>query len=109
MTNQIDAHKAESERRERRKKSEVRAAQDEDMEGVVVEEADSTEEVGVQVEAGKTRKVAKRGRFGTGSASAGRIDIDRVIRELQSLSEQERERCMRSMGNFPGPLVLPQS
>ena len=37
-----------------------------------------------------------------GSASAGRLDVDRVIRELQSLSEQDRERCMRSVENYPG-------
>ena len=44
MTSQIDAHKAENERRERRKKGEARVAQDEDMEDVLVEEADITEE-----------------------------------------------------------------
>ena len=52
-----------------------------------MEEADSAEKVEVQVEAGKRRKVAGRGRFGTGSASAGGVDVDREIRELQSLSE----------------------
>ena len=45
--------------------------QDEGMEGVLVEEADSSEEVGVKVEAGKKWKVRK-GRFGGGSGSAGR-------------------------------------
>ena len=39
------------------------------MEGVFVEEADSGEEVGVQAEGGKKRKVGK-GRFGGGSGSA---------------------------------------
>ena len=70
VTSQIEAHKAETERRERRQKNEGGAAQGEDMEGVLVEEADSAGEVGVQVEARKRRKVAGRGRFGGGSASA---------------------------------------
>ena len=53
VTSQIEAHKSETERRERRQENEGGAVQGEDMEGVLVEEADSAEEVGVQVKAGR--------------------------------------------------------
>ena len=43
-----------------------------------------------------------RGRFSAGSASSEGIDVSRLIRELQSLSEQERERCMRAVENSAG-------
>ena len=47
-----------------------------------VEEADSSEEVGVWVEVwGNRRKVARKGRFGNGAASAGRFDVEQVIRQ----------------------------
>ena len=64
LASQIDAHHREDDaRRERRKGG------NDGMEGVFVEEADSGEEVGVQAEGGKRRKVGK-GRFDGGSSSA---------------------------------------
>ena len=68
VTSLIEAHRAKTDRRERRQRNEGGGSPGR---GFLLEEADSAEEVGVQVEVGKRRKVAGRGRFGGGSASAG--------------------------------------
>ena len=63
-----------------------------------VEEAGSSEEVGVRVEFGKRRKVAREGRFfwgGVGSGGRG-LDVKDSIRQLRCLSEVDRGRCMRA-------------
>ena len=61
-----------------------------------VGEAGSSEEVGVRVEVGKRRKVARQGRFsGGGGGSGGRLDVEEAIRQLHLLSEEDRERCIR--------------
>ena len=60
----------------------------------------SSEEVGVRVEVGKRRKVAREGAFfsgsgGGGGSGGGRLDVEEVIRQLHLFSEVERGRCMR--------------
>ena len=80
VVNQIDAHHREEDaRRERRQGNGGGMARGQGMEGVVVVEADSSEEVGVKVEPGKKREVGK-GWFGGGSGSAGRMDVNVFLR-----------------------------
>ena len=90
VVRQIEAHKAEYVKRQRRKG-------ERDMhleEGPLVGTADSGEEVGVQEEAGKRRKVAgRRGR------PAGVLDLPTLIGALRILSEKDRDWCMRKVGN----------
>ena len=59
------------------------------MEGVLVEEADSVEEVGVQAEGGKKRKVGK-GRFGGGSGSARGMGVAQLLKILHGMSEEDQ-------------------
>ena len=64
LVNQIDAHHREDDARRERSQG-----GNDGMEGVFVEEADSGEQVGVQADCGKRRKVGK-GRFGGDLSSA---------------------------------------
>ena len=73
LVNQIDAHHREDDARPERSQG-----GNDGMEGVFVEEADSGEEVGVQADGCKRRKVGK-GRFGGGSSSARRVNPDRLL------------------------------
>ena len=60
---------------------------------LLLQEAGSSEEVGVRVEVGKRRKVARQGRFTGGGGRArevGRLDVEEVIRQLHLLSEEDR-------------------
>ena len=87
VKDQIKAHlRQEEERKERRRRS------------AFVEEAGSSEEVGVRVEVGKRRKVAREGRFFLGGAGSGGrgLDVEKLIRQLRCLSEEDRGRCMRA-------------
>ena len=84
---QIDAHHREDDAR--REKNQSRG---DDMEGVFVEEADSGEEVGVQGDGGKRRKVGK-GRFGGGSRSS-RINPDYLMEDQATFK--------RNMGSHGG-------
>ena len=59
------------------------------------ESADGAEEVEVEVEAGKKRKVVGWVRFRGGSASAGGVDVEVSIQQLRGLSKQDRGRCVR--------------
>ena len=100
VVNQIDArHRADDARRKRRQSNGVGV--NEGMEGVLVEEADSSEEVGVKVEAGKKWKVRK-GRFGGGSGSAGGIDVDRLLQILHGLSKEDQDLFKRDVGKHGG-------
>ena len=62
-----------------------------------MEEADSGEEVGVQAEGGKRRKVCK-GRFGGGSSSARGISPARLLELLHGMSEADQATFKRNMG-----------
>ena len=53
-------------------------------------------EVGVNIEAGKKRKVVRKGRVSTSSCSKG-LDAEFIIRAIQQLPDQERERCMNDL------------
>ena len=83
LVNQIDAHHREDDRRERSQ------GRNDAMEGVFVEEADSGEEVGVQAEGGKKRKVGK-GKFGGGSGSAIGITPAQLLELLRGMSEEDQ-------------------
>ena len=72
---------------------------------IPVEEVGSSEEVGVRVEVVERRKVSRKGRFGNGRAAAGRFDVEEVIRQLRSLSEEDRGRCMRAFAAPSGGWV----
>ena len=87
---QIDAHHREDDAR--REKNQSRG---DDMEGVFVEEVDSGEEVGVQADGGKRRRV---GRFGGGS-SPPRATPDYVMELLRGMSEENQATFMRNLGS----------
>ena len=84
LVNQIDAHHREDDARRERSQGGT-----DGMEGVFVEEADCGEEVGVQADGGKRRKVGK-GRFGGGSSSARRMNPDRLLELLHGMSEEDQ-------------------
>ena len=84
---QIDAHHRKDD--VRREKNQSRG---DDMEGVFVEEVDSGEEVGVQADGGKRRRV---GRFGGGS-SPPRASPDYV---MELLREENQATFMRNLGS----------
>ena len=54
---------------------------------------DSGGEVGVNVEAGKMRKVVRKGRVSTSACSKG-LDADFLIHSIRQLPDLERERCI---------------
>ena len=62
-----------------------------------MEEADSGEEVGVQADGGKRRKVGK-GRFGGGSSSARVMCFARLLELLHGFSEEDQATFKRNMG-----------
>ena len=97
LVNRIDVHHREDDdaRRERSQGG------NDGMEGVFVEEADSGEEVGVQAEGGKRRKVG-RGRFGGGSSSARGISPARLRDLLHGMSEEDQATFKRNMGPHVG-------
>ena len=66
-----------------------------------MEEADSGEEVGVQADGGKRRKVGK-GRFGGGSSSARGISPARLLELLHGMSEEDQATFKRNMGPHGG-------
>ena len=68
------------------------------MEGVLVEEADSAEEVGVQAEGGENRKVGKD-RFGGGSGSAREMGVAQFLTILHGMLEEDQNTFKRSMGH----------
>ena len=92
LVNQIDAHDARRERSQ---------GGNDGMEDVFVEEADSGEEVGVQAEGGKKRKMGK-GRFGGGSSSASGISPARLLELLHGMSEEDQATFKRNMGPHGG-------
>ena len=87
---QIDAHHREDDAR--REKNQSRG---DDMEGVFVEEVDSGEEVGVQADGGKRRRV---GRFGGGS-SPPRVTPDFIMELMRGMSEENQATFKRNMGS----------
>ena len=87
---QIDSHHREDDAR--REKNQSRG---DDTEGVFVEEVDSGEEVGVQADGGKRRRV---GRFGGGS-SPPRATPDYVMELLRGMSEENQATFMRNLGS----------
>ena len=93
---QIDARHREDDAR--RKKNQSRG---DDMEGVFVEEVDSGEEVGVQADGGKRRKVGK-GRFGGGLSSARGMSPARLLELLLGVSEEDQATFKRNMGPHGG-------
>ena len=76
LVNQIDAHHWEDDARRERSQG-----GNDGMEGVLVEEVDSGEEVEVRAEGGKKRKMGK-GRFGGGSSPARGISPARLLEFL---------------------------
>ena len=98
VKDQIQAHLEEEEERQERR---WREEGGDDMEDdAFVEEAGSSGEVGVWVEVGKRRKVARQGRFSWGGwrREVGEVDVvEEASRQLRGLSEEGRERCMRSL------------
>ena len=93
LTFQIDAHHREDDAR--REKNQSRG---EDMEGVFVEEADSGEEVGVQVDGGKRRRV---NRFGAGS-SPPRTTPSYVLELIRGMSVEDQATFKRNYGPYGG-------
>ena len=75
--------------------------QNDAMDGVFVEEADNGEEVGVQAEGGKKRKVGK-GRFGGGSGSARGTSPFQLLELLRGMSEEDQNTFKRNMGPHGG-------
>ena len=69
-----------------------------------VDEANSGEEVGVQAEGGKKRKVGK-GRFGGGSGSARGISPAQLLELLCGMSEEDQNTFKRNMGPHGGDNV----
>ena len=86
---QIDAHHREDAWREKNQ------SRGDDMEGVFVEEVDSGEEVGVQADGGKRRRV---GRFGGGS-SPPRVTPDFLMELMRGMSEENQATVKRNMGS----------
>ena len=87
----------EKERKERRRREEGGGG--DDMEDdAFLEEAGSCEVVGVRVQVGKRRKVARQERFTGGRVALGRgeVDVEEIIRQLRGLSEEHWVRCMRT-------------
>ena len=84
---QIDAHHREDDAR--REKNQSRG---DDMEGVFVDEVDSGEEVGVQADGGKRRRV---GRFGGGS-SPPRATPGYVLELIRGMSEEDQATFKRN-------------
>ena len=95
LADQIHAHHREDDAR--RERSQGHDA----MEGVLVEEADSGEEVGVQVKGGKRRKVGK-GRACGGSGSARGVSPTRLLELLRGMSEKDQDTFKRNMGPHGG-------
>ena len=93
LTFQIDAHHREDDARREKNQS-----RDEDMEGVLVEEVDSGEEVGVQVDGGKRRRV---NRFGAGS-SPPRTTPSYVMELIRGMSAEDQATFQRNYGPFGG-------
>ena len=92
VTRQVEAHKAETVRRatEATAPRVEEVGSDMDVGGG----SDTGEEVGVNFEAGKRRKVVRKGHF---SASAGLNEMgpDAIISALQRLSATDKERCKK--------------
>ena len=101
LVNQIDAHHREDDARRERCQGGYDV-----VEGVFVEEADSGEEVGVQAECGKKRKMGKGG-FGGGSSSARGICPARLLELLRGMSEENQDTFKRNMGPHGGDDVSP--
>ena len=93
LTFQIDAHHREDDAR--REKNQSRG---DDMEGVLVEEVDSGEEVGVQVDGGKRRRV---NRFSAGS-SPPRTTPSYVLELIRGMSAEDQATFQRNYGPFGG-------
>ena len=96
LVNQIDAHHREDDARRERSQG-----GNDGMEGVFVEEADSGEEVGVQADGGKRRKVGK-GRFGGGLSSARGMSPARLLELLHGMTEENQATFKRNMGPHGG-------
>ena len=62
--------------------------------------AHSGEEIGVQADGGKKRKVGK-GRFGGGSSSS-RVSPDFLTERLRGMSEEDQATFKRNMGSHGG-------
>ena len=69
-----------------------------------MEEADSGEEVGVQADGGKMRKVGKS-RFGGGSSSARVMCLARLLELLHGMSEEDQATFKRNMEPHGGDVV----
>ena len=96
LVNEIDSHHREDDARRERSQG-----GNDGMEGVFVEEADSGEEVGVQADGGKRRKVGK-GRFGGGSSSARVMCPARLLELSHGMSEKDQATFKRNMGPHGG-------
>ena len=94
LSNQIDAHHREDDPRRERSQGRSDA-----VEGVFVEEVDGGEEVGVQAEGGKKRKMGK-GRFGGGSSSARAMCPAQLLELLHGMSEEDQATFKRNMGRM---------
>ena len=90
VTRQVEAHKAETVRlaTEAAARRVEEVGSDMEVEGGT----DTGEEVGVNIEAGKKRKVVRKARP---SASAGSLNLttEDLMRAFARLSEQDKERC----------------
>ena len=87
---QIDAHHREDDARREKNQS-----RDEDMEGVLVEEVDSGEEVGVQVDGGKRRRV---NRFGGGSNASAQTP-ESLMELMRGMSKENQSTFLRNLGS----------
>ena len=96
LVNQIHAYHREGDARRERSQG-----GNDGVEGVFVEEADSGEEVWVQADGGKRRKVGK-GRFGGGSSSASGMCPARLLELLHGMSEEDQATFKRNMGPHGG-------
>ena len=90
---QIDAHHREDDAR--REKNQSRG---DEKEGVFVDEVDSGEEVGVQADGSKRRRV---GRFGGGS-SPPRASPGYVLEFIRGMSEEDQATFKRNYGLYGG-------
>ena len=94
LESRLTLTKAEDARREREAKAPRVEEVNSDMD---VEGGSGSEgEVGVNVEAGKRRKVVRKGRVSTSSCSKG-LDVDFLIHALRQLPDTERARCFNAV------------
>ena len=94
MSRQVEAHKAETNRLAR--EAEVPRVEEVGFDMDVEGGTDTGEEVGVNFEAGKKRKVVRKARSSTGACTVS-MTPEEVIRCIDRLSGPDKERCKNAL------------